>query len=141
MRHSHPWTVEKTLYCLGIAAAVFAAAIVVWAGLSPAIRTLLTLPCPFRQLTGFYCPGCGGTRAAEALLSGRILESLWLHPLVAVGVAAYLVFMGSWTLWQVTGGRFPGLRYRTGYVWGLLALTVGNWLLKNGLLLAGWTIL
>lgn len=141
MKRSHPWTVEKTLYRLGIAAAVFAAAIIVWAGFSPAVRTLLSLPCPFRWLTGFYCPGCGGTRALEALLSGQVLESLWLHPLVVLGLAGCLAFMGSWTLWRISGGRFPGLRYRDGYLWGILALAAGNWLLKNGLLLAGWAVL
>ncbi|MBQ8079604.1 MAG: DUF2752 domain-containing protein [Oscillospiraceae bacterium] len=32
--------------------------------------------CPFYDITGFYCPGCGGTRSLTALLH--------LHPLLAI---------------------------------------------------------
>jgi len=32
--------------------------------------------CLFYQATGFYCAGCGMTRALHALLHGRILEAL-----------------------------------------------------------------
>ena len=31
--------------------------------------------CPFKNLTGFYCPGCGGQRAFHALLHGRFTEA------------------------------------------------------------------
>ena len=44
---------------------------------------------------GFYCPGCGGTRAVKALLHGHILESLRYHPIVvyiAALLIAYLIF-------------------------------------------------
>lgn len=32
--------------------------------------------CFFRKLTGLKCPGCGGTRAMQALLRGDIAEAL-----------------------------------------------------------------
>lgn len=44
---------------------------------------------------GFYCPGCGGTRAVKALLHGQVLESLRYHPIVVYVAAlaiAYLIF-------------------------------------------------
>ncbi|MBQ2106068.1 MAG: DUF2752 domain-containing protein, partial [Lachnospiraceae bacterium] len=28
------------------------------------------MPCVVQELTGLYCPGCGGTRALKALLKG-----------------------------------------------------------------------
>ena len=31
-----------------------------------------THPCVFYTLTGYFCPGCGGTRSLRALLSGKI---------------------------------------------------------------------
>ena len=40
------------------------------------------IPCLFNELTGFYCPGCGGTRAVLALLSGYPVLSFLYHPLV-----------------------------------------------------------
>lgn len=32
--------------------------------------------CLFHLATGYYCPGCGNTRSAEALLHGKILLAL-----------------------------------------------------------------
>ena len=39
-------------------------------------------PCAFHRLTGFYCPGCGGTRAVKALFHGKIITSFLFHPFV-----------------------------------------------------------
>lgn len=39
-------------------------------------------PCLFHIITGLYCPGCGGTRAAILLLNGRIIESIYYNPLI-----------------------------------------------------------
>lgn len=33
-------------------------------------------PCLLYKVTGFYCAGCGATRALYALLHGRLLEAL-----------------------------------------------------------------
>ena len=38
--------------------------------------------CSIRRTLGIYCPGCGGTRAAKALLKGNILLSLKYNPIV-----------------------------------------------------------
>ena len=38
--------------------------------------------CLFHLVTGFYCPGCGGTRAVKAMLTGHFLKSLCYHPAV-----------------------------------------------------------
>lgn len=39
-------------------------------------------PCLFFEITGLYCPGCGETRAVNALLDGNILLSLRQNVLV-----------------------------------------------------------
>lgn len=36
--------------------------------------------CPYRLLTGGWCPGCGGTRALKALVRGDIRDSLVMNP-------------------------------------------------------------
>ena len=38
----------------------------------------------FRELTGFYCPGCGATRALHELLHGNIQSALTLNPLLII---------------------------------------------------------
>lgn len=40
--------------------------------------------CPWRRCTGAYCPGCGATRSARALLGGDVAGSWRLHPMVLV---------------------------------------------------------
>jgi hypothetical protein len=46
--------------------------------------TGLGLPCPFRALTGWLCPFCGGTHMAEALLRGDIVAAWTDNPLLLV---------------------------------------------------------
>ena len=41
-----------------------------------------TGPCLLNALTGFYCPGCGGTRAIVTLAKGDIVQSVVYHPCV-----------------------------------------------------------
>ena len=40
--------------------------------------------CPFRSLTGLYCPGCGSTHALAALLAGHWAEAWHYNPLAIV---------------------------------------------------------
>ncbi len=37
--------------------------------------------CPMVVVTGFPCPGCGMTRSLFFLLTGRIGQSVWIHPM------------------------------------------------------------
>lgn len=36
----------------------------------------LTLPCVMHEATGLHCPGCGGTRAVDALARGDLASAL-----------------------------------------------------------------
>ena len=38
------------------------------------------IPCPFKKLTGYDCPGCGFQRSVIALLKGNLHDSLLLYP-------------------------------------------------------------
>lgn len=50
--------------------------------------------CILQKISGFPCPGCGGTRAFYYLFSGEIVQSVRYHPAVLYGVLAYFHFMG-----------------------------------------------
>lgn len=64
--------------------------------------TLLHLPslCPFYELTGLPCPGCGLTRAFVCIGHGQWGASLRWHPLGLVLYAACVVWWGraAWSL-------------------------------------------
>lgn len=47
--------------------------------------------CTFRKLTGISCPGCGGTRAAGALLRGDIWGAFQYNLLLPISLLALLV--------------------------------------------------
>ena len=47
----------------------------------------LRFPCLFALMFHLYCPGCGCTRAAEALLRFDILGSLIANPSMLLGIA------------------------------------------------------
>lgn len=91
--------------------------------------------CIFWNLLGAYCPGCGGTRAVSALLHGRILTSLWYHPLVIYTVVMYGGYMISHTLERLRVGRIKGWKFHNWYLYTALVIVIVNWIVKNILLL------
>lgn len=61
--------------------------------------------CPFRNLTGLSCPGCGMTRACTALVRGDLWHSLHFHPL---GVVVFA--WASGTAWMRAAENVRGRR-------------------------------
>jgi hypothetical protein len=55
-------------------------------------------PCKLNQLTGFYCPGCGGTRAFQALARADLPGAMRMNPLgvILISAVALLVLRTSW---------------------------------------------
>lgn len=100
-----------------------------------------TFPCLFHLFTGFYCPGCGGTRALLAFLQGRWLQSFILHPIVLYAFFAF-VFAVAVRLkrWDSKKAE-TDFRLETALVYVGLCLIAINWLVKNFLLLCGVDLL
>ena len=91
-----------------------------------------SFPCLFHKWTGYYCPGCGGTRAVKALLRGHIGQSFLYHPVVLYGAVLYAGFMISHTIEYLTKGRWhTGMRYTDKYLYVGLGMIVVQWVLKN----------
>ena len=47
--------------------------------------------CLFHSVTGLHCAGCGGLRAAHALLHGNVTESFAYNPLLIIAAPSFLV--------------------------------------------------
>ncbi len=89
-------------------------------------------PCASLTLTHFYCPGCGGLRAAHALLHGDVALSLERNPLV---LPLVLLLVGWAVRWWRRGRPTPtvdpaGWRFRV-----VLAGLAVFWVARN---LPGW---
>lgn len=93
-------------------------------------------PCTLYLWTGFYCPGCGGTRAILALVNGDMLHACYLHPFVPYAAVLGSWFMISQTIERISRGRIQiALHFRMVYVWIALALIFINVIYKNAVLL------
>jgi len=77
--------------------------------------------CAFRSVTGWWCPGCGLTRAAHHLLHGDFGQALG-HNALVVPIVALLAL--GWMTWLLDcGGRRPAwLRRATIPAWFGLAI-------------------
>lgn len=92
----------------------------------------LLRPCMLHALTGYYCPGCGGTRAVRALLAGHLIRSFICHPIVPLTGALAGWFMVSQTIEHISKGRLRiGMHVRDIHLWGVLGIIVVNFLVKN----------
>lgn len=89
-------------------------------------------PCAFHFLTGFYCPGCGGTRAVTTLLQGKVMQSLYYHPLVVYTAVIGGWFMISHTIELLSKKKWCiGMHYRNIYLWIALAIIGIHCVVKN----------
>lgn len=123
-------TLEDVLFRLGIVAGIVG-------GAGIAVYFLCILPhftvppCIFLTFFGLYCPGCGGTRAVDALLQGHLLLSLWYHPIVLYTVIIYGGFMLTQLLDRC--GLLPGKgwKFHSWHLYGAIVLIAANFILKN----------
>jgi hypothetical protein len=67
--------------------------------------TGMGFPCPFRELTGWECPFCGGTRLGSALLHGDIGAAFAYNPVVFVSLVLGVVVGALWILEALGGPR------------------------------------
>ena len=93
-------------------------------------------PCLFHRITGWYCPGCGGTRAIKYLLKGDIIKSLQYHPLIVYVVLIVGLEAVRSLLPVGKAGRDPekNFRYYQAEILAGAAVILVNWFLKNWVL-------
>jgi hypothetical protein len=91
--------------------------------------------CPFRTLTGYYCPGCGSLRMVHAAAHGHLGEAFGRNPLAFafVPVLGYL-----WARWAVAAARgrpatesVAPVLFRPWLVWAFIPLVLAFWLVRN----------
>lgn len=58
-------------------------------------------PCPFKLLTGWDCPACGGLRMTHDLLHGDIPGAVADNVFLLIGLPALI----AWVLWRRHAGR------------------------------------
>lgn len=123
-------TLEKTLYKIGIyVLAIGFITMPVYFGVI--LRKFKMPPCVFNAYFQIYCPGCGGTRAVDALLHGHIVESVWCHPIVLYAVIVFGGFMFTQSLERLGMRHIKGWKFHNWYLYGAVVILVCNFLIKN----------
>lgn len=92
---------------------------------------LFRLPCLFKQVTGLYCPGCGGTRAAVYLLHGELVKSFVYHPLVPYMAFVILLLTGSYLVARITKKPERYLGHELMFIYIGVGIILVNWVVKN----------
>lgn len=93
--------------------------------------TSLGIPCPFHAATGYYCPGCGSTRALHQLVHGNLAGAFAFNPL-AVLVLPYLGYsLLSYTSLVLRRKPLPGYLAPAWQTWAFLAVVLAYWVLRN----------
>jgi len=86
--------------------------------------------CQFHRLTGLNCPGCGGTRAAYALLHGNFVTAFRDNALFVAGLPLVAARAG-WLALNRWRGRSPGPFFPTRFLLPLLVVIGVFGVLRN----------
>lgn len=89
--------------------------------------------CVFKKTTGFYCAGCGSTRAAHALLHFDIETAFRKNPLLVLGLPFLALGVALELAAWLFGDRYQGprVRLRGPWIWMIPTLLFGFWILRN----------
>ena len=136
-KHSHPFT-EITGGRLLSAALYFIVLIILISFLDISLPPNLVGQCLLRSLTGFYCPGCGGTTAVRDILHGRPFKSFCDNPAVLYTLYLLWLYTASFIVSKVSCGRFSAVKVRPWHFYVLVALILISWIIKNIILLLTW---
>lgn len=90
------------------------------------------LSCPFKHITGYYCPGCGSQRAIHQLAHGNIISALSFNPLMVLSlpVVIYGVGVKAWNYIFSTQYRV-GLFSSNLFIYTFFTIVLLYWFLRN----------
>jgi Protein of unknown function (DUF2752) len=89
------------------------------------------LPCPFRTITGLWCPGCGLTRATHQLLHGHVVAALHYNLLVLFVLGLIAASWGAW-MGEALGRPWAAWRRVPAWTYGaMITVAVGFAVVRN----------
>lgn len=94
--------------------------------------------CVFLSASGFYCPGCGGLRAAHDLMHGDVASAIQMN---AVAVFAIFPAIAIGWAWWIAALAFPRVPRVTIPTWLAIAVPVALgvfWVMRNIPALEPW---
>jgi hypothetical protein len=80
--------------------------------------------CAFYNVTGWYCPGCGMTRALHNFINGDILKAFRFNAMLIIAIPLFVYFYVWWVNWAFTGKRMPTLKLTKVQLWSIVAIAL-----------------
>lgn len=106
-------------------ASLFIGAVIVVFGLLEPAGSAWFPRCALHETTGLHCPGCGGTRALQALFDGKFALAARCNPLLTAGAVVFPPLL----LWQ---RRLEGRGVFTPKVtWGIAIVVLAYFIGRN----------
>lgn len=94
--------------------------------------TTLYPPCPFLYFTGYYCPGCGSSRAFHQLLHGNIYGALGFNPLMVISIPFIIYLLLSYFEIKLKGRYIaPRVVFSATFYGIMFTIIIGYWILRN----------
>lgn len=87
--------------------------------------------CPFRFLTGFTCPGCGGTRALHQVLHGNFETAFTLNPLLLIAIPFLLFLLIRYSVIAMRGEVPRPIAWPTPLTYAIVAIILSFWIFRN----------
>ncbi|RMA65861.1 DUF2752 domain-containing protein [Ulvibacter antarcticus] len=90
------------------------------------------LPCPFKLITGYHCPGCGSQRALHQLFHGDISGAFGYNPLMVLSLPLIVGGFGimAYNFLFDTSHRLQ-LFYSNTFIYLYFGVAVLYWIVRN----------
>ncbi|MCR5598186.1 MAG: DUF2752 domain-containing protein [Lachnospiraceae bacterium] len=93
-------------------------------------------PCFFPLVLHLYCPGCGGTRAVNYLLEGRVVESLLANPVPVCCIPVVFRVWGALLYNCISGYKKKLVTvFSVQEIWVVLVAYIGYGIIRNLMLI------
>jgi hypothetical protein len=87
--------------------------------------------CPFRAVTGFACPGCGGTRGMHSLLHGDVVGAFEFNPLFVISIPFLVYALVRYSKATIHGRAVKGNQVPPAFLYVLFAVILSFWIFRN----------
>ena len=84
--------------------------------------------CPFRQITGYLCPGCGSTRMVLSAVRGQFTKAFLINPLMFVACAIGIVLLAVRIVFRRRVVWLTSAQSRRTFLVILVVFVAVNWL-------------
>ena len=117
---------DKLFYFIGWGLFIILIIISILQGLHILTLTDINIPCSFKLVTGYVCPGCGGTHALCSLARGSFIQAFIDHAFVAMTFLFFAIYL----IWNTIFKKIPAWHFHEYYIFIGLGILLIQWIIK-----------